>query len=126
MKTTDHIHGHGNYNNYLINKDQLIIMNRDDILRILKEHKDKLREEFAVINIGLYGSYARDEASYKSDIDIYVEFDLDRLTLDKYIRLIEYFEQLFNRRIDIITKEGIRSIRIPYIKDSIERGIIYA
>ncbi len=98
----------------------------DEIMKLLELHKEDLRENFAVKKIGIFGSFARGDETEKSDVDVYVEFFLDELDFDKYLRLIEYLEGLFGRKVDIITKDGIETMRIPYIKKEIKRSLIYA
>lgn len=98
----------------------------DRIMRILKEHKEELKRDFSVKKIGVFGSYTREEQTPESDIDIYVEFDIKNLTFDKYLKLIDYLEKLLGRKIDLITKFGVETIRIPYIKEEIKRSLIYA
>jgi len=98
----------------------------DRIMRILKEHKEELKRDFSVKKIGIFGSYTKGEQTPESDIDIYVEFDMKSLTFDKYLELIDYLEKLLGRKIDLITKYGVETIRIPYIKEEIKRSLIYA
>ncbi len=50
-------------------------MKREDIIRMLREHREKLRREFAVRSLALFGSVAREEAQDTSDVDLLVEFD---------------------------------------------------
>ncbi len=66
----------------------------DRIIKILKEHKKELEKNFSIKEIGIFGSYIRDEQIKESDIDIYVEFDIEKLTFDKYLKFIEYLEKL--------------------------------
>jgi len=98
----------------------------DRIMRILKDHKEELKRRFSLKKIGVFGSYTRGEQTPESDIDIYVEFDMKNLTFDKYLELIDYLEKLLGRKIDLITKYGVETIRIPYIKEEIKRSLIYA
>lgn len=98
----------------------------DRIMRILKDHKEELKRRFSLKKIGVFGSYTRGEQTPESDIDIYVEFDIKNLTFDKYLELIDYLEKLLGRKIDLITKYGVETIRIPYIKEEIKRSLIYA
>ena len=98
----------------------------DRIMRILKDHKEELKRRFSLEKIGVFGSYTREEQTPESDIDIYVEFDIKSLTFDKYLELIDYLEKLLGRKIDLITKYGVETIRIPYIKEEIKRSLIYA
>lgn len=50
-------------------------MNKSLILDYLKNKKEELRQKYGVTSLGLYGSYARDEATDESDIDIFYERD---------------------------------------------------
>lgn len=56
-------------------------MTKSEILQTLKAIKPKYEAEGFVI-LGLFGSYARDEATEKSDIDILIETKKE--FLDKY------------------------------------------
>lgn len=49
-------------------------MNRDDVLNALRAHKAVLSERFGVAELALFGSFARDQASDESDLDILVSF----------------------------------------------------
>ena len=48
-------------------------LTKEDILQFLRENKALLKERFHVDKIMLFGSYARDEATDESDIDILIE-----------------------------------------------------
>ena len=50
-------------------------MTRNDVLRLLRRHKATLARRFGVIELALYGSFARDRGSDDSDVDILVRFD---------------------------------------------------
>ncbi len=100
-------------------------MTKEEVLQKLRENKNKIKE-FGVKKIGIFGSFSKDTANEKSDIDIYVEFDLESITFDKYLALEEFLKNLLSKDVDIIIKEGLESIRIDYIKEDIKRGIIYA
>lgn len=48
---------------------------KEQILKLLKEHSEELRERYSVRKVGIFGSYAKGYADESSDIDIYAEFD---------------------------------------------------
>ena len=50
-------------------------MTRDEVLDVLRTHKAALAQRFGVTELALFGSFARDQASDKSDVDILVRFD---------------------------------------------------
>lgn len=47
---------------------------REDILSFLRTNKEDLFAEFQIVRIGLFGSYASNEETVDSDIDLIVEF----------------------------------------------------
>jgi len=48
-------------------------MKRDEVLTILATHREQL-EKLGVKSLSLFGSVARDEARFDSDVDLLVEF----------------------------------------------------
>ncbi len=91
------------------------------ILELLKDNREVLQREFGVRRIGVFGSYARSEESETSDIDIIVEFEAERRIFDNFMDLAFYLEELFGKKVDLLTPEGIS----PYIRPFIEREIVY-
>ena len=99
-------------------------MQKEKILNLLRKNR-KIIRQFGVKRIGIFGSVARDEASEKSDIDIVVEFERGRATFRNVARLIDFLENLFGKEIDLLTPDGIESIRIKHIKEQIKKEIEY-
>jgi len=93
---------------------------KDFIVTFLREHKDELFERFGVSKIALFGSFARDEQTKESDVDVL--FDTDKMTFDNYIELRKYLEENFERKVDLGTFNSLRS----HILRSIKEDIIYA
>lgn len=50
-------------------------MTKEAILKTIQRLKPELEEKFHVTKIGVFGSYARGEASGESDLDVLVETD---------------------------------------------------
>lgn len=68
----------------------------------------ELAKQFKVKQLYLFGSVLREDFNAQSDIDIMVVFDSD--TEFSYFDLYDFKEklqQLFNRRIDLIEKDGL-------------------
>ncbi|MFZ3135831.1 MAG: nucleotidyltransferase domain-containing protein [Thermodesulfovibrionales bacterium] len=89
-------------------------------VKILKENEEHIKKKFGVKKIGVFGSTVTGEAYEKSDIDILVEF---RKSVDffEFLDLQYYLEELFNRKVDLITPDALK----PYIKDKILKEVIY-
>lgn len=80
---------------------------REEIERILREHKAELRRKYGVREIGIFGSYVRGEQHRRSDVDILVEFDVVPGLL-KFIELEDYLSRLLGVRVDLVRKASIR------------------
>jgi hypothetical protein len=89
-------------------------MNRD-IQAILQERKNYLAEKFGVIEIAIFGSYARGEQREDSDIDLIVDFKKGWKTFDNYMNLKFYLEELFGKKVDLVIKSAINSRMKPFI-----------
>ena len=70
--------------------------------------------------LGLFGSFARDEARLDSDVDLVVE--LDRVSFDRFMDLKLRLEDLFDRRVDLVLRDSLK----PRIRDRILREAIRA
>ena len=90
-------------------------MTRDEALDMLREHKPTLAERFGVVELVLFGSFARDEATDTSDIDILVRFD-GPATSRSYFGVQFYIEDLLSRRVDLVTDKALRSEFRPYVE----------
>ena len=75
-------------------------MEKREIIRILKEYKEKNREKYAINRIGIFGSCARDMMTDQSDIDVVVE--LDKPDLFFMIGIKQDLEASFQRSVDVI------------------------
>lgn len=92
------------------------------IIQTLKKHIDTLKR-YGVKRIGLFGSFVRGEQREDSDIDFIVEFETP--DFDNFMDLAFYLEDLFGRKVEILTPEGIRGIRIKKVAEDIERDAVY-
>jgi len=88
------------------------------IRRALQGRKSEL-ERLGVVSLAVFGSVARDEATPDSDIDVLVEFR-GPATLARYMDLKSMLEQLLGRRVDLVTRKGLRDRLRPAVeKDAI-------
>jgi len=95
-------------------------MTKSFILHFLKQHKNYLKQEFGLTKIGLFGSYAREEAHEGSDVDLAVEIESPN-KFRSFFALKAYLEQHLNHKIDL----GIESTLKPTVKQQIKDEIIY-
>ena len=87
-------------------------LNKERIFQILTENNEKIRK-FSVNYLALFGSAAREELKPDSDIDVLVE--IEEKTLDNYMDLKFFLEDLFGRDVDLVMRGTIK----PRIKDKV-------
>lgn len=90
-------------------------MNRDEVLDILRTHKPTLSERFGVTGLALFGSFARDQATEKSDVDILVRFDRPA-TSRSYFGVQFYIGDMLGRSVDLVTDKALRAELRPYVE----------
>jgi len=83
------------------------------IIAQLEKHKEDLHK-FGIIKIGLFGSFSHNQATEKSDIDFLVEFD--DATFDKYMDCKFFLEELFSRKVDLVTKQSLKP-SLHYVRE---------
>ena len=90
-------------------------MNRDEVLNVLRTHKATLVQRFGVVDLALFGSIVRDQATDDSDVDILVRFD-SPATSKRYFGVQFYIEDLLGRPVDLVTDKALREEMRPYIE----------
>ncbi len=90
-------------------------MTRQEVLELLRAHKPTLAERFGVTHLALFGSFARDQATDESDIDILVRFD-GPATSRSYFGVQFYVEDLLGRRVDLVSDKALRPELRPYVE----------
>lgn len=84
----------------------IIVMTREDIIRILAEVLPELREQYKVRTLGLFGSYARGDQTEHSDIDLLVDVE-PSIGLD-FVDLAERIETLLGHHVDLVSTRAIK------------------
>ena len=95
-------------------------IDKTNILNYLKEHYSEFKNKYNVEKIGLFGSYARDEATENSDIDIFVKM---KPSLFDMVAIKEQIENDLDRKVDIIREH--KNIKPIFLK-MIQKDLIYA
>lgn len=95
------------------------MITKNDILNKLSDLKPILYKDYSVKQIGLFGSFSDDSNTDESDIDLLVEFE--KQIGWKYFSLEIYLENVFGRKIDLVTKNALKE----QIKDDILSQVKY-
>lgn len=80
----------------------------------------KLKADYSVNQMGLFGSAVRGELTEQSDIDILV--DLTEPTFDHYMDLKFYLQEILKTEVDLVMKDTIK----PRLESVINKEVVYA
>ncbi len=96
------------------------MLTKQDIFKTIQDNKETIKS-FGVTQIGLFGSYVRNEQTSTSDIDFLVDIVKEKKTLKNYIDFCDLLESLFvNNKIDIVSKKGISEFIGPHILKEVD------
>jgi predicted nucleotidyltransferase len=94
---------------------------RSPVFLKLRTALPQIRTRYGVKRIGIFGSFARSEQTRSSDVDVLVEFSDGQATFDNFMHLVYFLEDIFNRKVDLLTAGGIDK----YIRSRVEREVIW-
>ncbi|MDA0266095.1 MAG: nucleotidyltransferase family protein [Cyanobacteria bacterium] len=93
-----------------------------EIRESLKKQFPVVQKDYQVKNLGIFGSYIRNEQTEESDLDILVEFMPDaRFGLLKFCALENHLSEILEIKVDLVIKEGLK----PHIGECILAEVDY-
>lgn len=96
------------------------MLNKQNIKNKLINQKERLKS-YGIRQIGLFGSYVRNEQTSDSDIDLLVDFNPEKETFDNFMSVSDLLEKIFKGyKVEIVTKNGLSKYIGPYILKEIE------
>ena len=95
---------------------------KKEILDFLQVNHQYIIDRYHITKIGLFGSFARDEQTKSSDVDLIIEMEDGIKNMhDLKISLNKYLMQAFDRNVDIAREKYLK----PYAKEFILNDVIY-
>ena len=95
-------------------------MNRETLLRKLRDYKHRNADKYGIEKLGFFGSYARGQAHEASDVDIVVKIKVPDPFIVVHIK--EDLQQDLNCPVDIVR---MRQHMNPFLKKNIENEAVY-
>lgn len=96
-------------------------MSTEAIKEKIKKNKLEIAEKFFVKEIGLFGSYVRNEQTAKSDLDVLVDFSKP-IGWD-VVDLQEYLQKLLGVKVDLVLKKGL--VRNKRLWKLVKQEVLY-
>lgn len=89
----------------------------------IRDALPKLCRKLGIVRVDVFGSFARNEATEFSDLDLLIEFDeeFDAPLCNRFFDFLTEIEAIFGNRVDVLTDESIQN---PVLRRAIERDRI--
>ena len=78
----------------------------NEIRTVLGKHRNYLFQTYPIKSIAIFGSYAREDNTEDSDLDILVEFN-DKIGV-RFIDLADEIEDIVGLKVDLVSRNGIK------------------
>lgn len=91
--------------------------NENQVIQKLKPELNRLKSNFFVNKIALFGSVTRDDFNDQSDIDMLIDFDSEDFEL--YLKLIEELESILSRKVDLVTFRSLKPRQFKYLENKL-------
>ena len=92
----------------------------EDLKSVLQTHKKEIDKKYGISEIGIFGSYVKNEQDNESDVDILVEFR-KATDLITFVNLKNYLSELLNLNVDLVMKKALK----PRLGQRIINEVIY-
>ena len=96
------------------------VLQPTELRALLRTFKEQHAEEYHLLALGYFGSYARNEATPDSDVD--VVFETDRPDLFMTAMLRQDLEAFLEHPVDVLQLRGLRN---PRLKARVEKEAVY-
>jgi uncharacterized protein len=96
-------------------------MNKKEVIEILRDYKKEFAEPYGILDIGVFGSVARDDVREDSDVDVVVR--ISRPDLFLLVGIKQELENRLLRRVDLV---AYRKNMNRFLKKAIDREALYA
>jgi predicted nucleotidyltransferase len=94
---------------------------------VLSQKEIKLIKQFfsdkPVLKAYLFGSFSRNEADEKSDVDILVDLDYSRHIGLGFVSMQHQLENLLSRKVDLVSSQAVSGYIAPFIDE--DKQLIY-
>lgn len=93
----------------------------EDVLNHLKSRKQFLYDRYGVLSIGVFGSFANENQTTSSDVDIVIEIEKGKKNLHNFLEIKRLLENDLERCVDL----GFFHTLKPIVREKIKGKIKY-
>lgn len=86
----------------------------NDIIKVLKAHKEELFNKYPIQSLALFGSYSRGDFNGDSDVDVLVDFKYP--VGMEFISLSHDLEDILSKEVDLVSKPAVKPKYLKFIE----------
>ena len=90
----------------------------NQVLNTLKANKETLFSKYPLKSMALFSSYSRGDYNNTSDVDVMVELSVPNAKA--FIELGYELEELFDKKVDVISKNGVKERYMKVIEKDLQ------
>ena len=93
--------------------------NAAQIKSTLEEYFPQLKKKYQINQLGMFGSFVRDEQTPDSDLDLLVAFEI-KPSLFQFIELENYLSDILDIKVDLVMESALK----PHIENYIRKELV--
>lgn len=95
------------------------VQTKAEVVARIRQQQERLRA-LGVAQLGLFGSFVRDEARAGSDVDLLVDFEPGRKTFNGFFEVVDFLDELLGCEVELLTRPGLSPYIGPHILTTTE------
>jgi predicted nucleotidyltransferase len=96
------------------------VQNKKELIDRILASQQQIRS-YGVQRLGIFGSFVRDQAKESSDVDFFIDFDIEYKTLKNFVGLAHFLQDLLGRKAEIVTPQSLNKYIGKYITQEVEQ-----
>jgi predicted nucleotidyltransferase len=92
---------------------------KQELLAAITSNREVIKG-YGVSNLGLFGSFSKGTFTESSDVDLLVDFIPEQKTFDNFMELSFFLEELFGRKVELVTPQSLSKFIAPHILNEVE------
>lgn len=95
------------------------VKTKKELFNLIHINGVKIRS-YGVKQLGIFGSFARNDINENSDVDFFIDFYPEYKTLKNFMGLSHYLTELLGRKTEIVTPQSLNKFIGKYILQQVE------
>lgn len=95
------------------------VLTKDGLRNTLIDNRSKI-ESFGVLQLGMLDMKHSEEIKVETEIKLLVHFQPERKTIDNFLELTYFFEEITDRDVFIVTPESLSEISKQRVLDEVD------